>query len=84
VAALLRVCSRTAGSTAKLASGSKPSAFFSPATSSAPSLAPWTEWWPALVGSGQPMMVVSLMNDGLSVTDFAASMASYSAWMSSS
>ncbi len=33
-----------------------------------------------LVGAGQPMIVRSTMNDGLSVTALAASIASYSAW----
>jgi hypothetical protein len=36
-----------------------------------------------LVGAGQPMIVRSTMNDGLSVTALAASIASYSAWTSS-
>jgi len=59
----------------KFLPGSKPSRDFSAATSSAPILEPWTEWSPCLFGSGHPMMVVTLMNDGLSVTALAASTA---------
>ena len=52
--------------------------------SSSPMAAPWMPSVPCLVGSGQPMMVSSLMMEGLSVTLLAASMASWRAWTSSS
>ena len=61
-----------------MANGSlaKPSSAFSAAISSPPSFEPWTLWSPALFGSGQPMIVVTLMKCGLSVTWRAFSMTS--------
>ena len=70
-----RVCAMTSGSTAKLTAGSNPSSSFVAAISSAPSALPWTDSVPRLFGLGQPMIVLSTMSDGLSVTAFAASMA---------
>ena len=82
-AALARAWSTAAGSTAKGLS-SKPSSAFMALISSAPILAPCTECEPALVGSGHPMTVVSLMKEGLSVTARAASIAAYSSSIFSS
>ena len=52
-------------------------------TSSAPSAEPWTLPVFCLFGAGQPMMVRSAMNDGRSVSAFAACSAAYSASTSS-
>ena len=76
-AALARVASTTEVSTANGVS-SKPSSSFSAVISAAPSFEPWTLWSPCLFGSGQPMMVVTLMKCGLSVTALARSSTSYS------
>ena len=75
-AAPLRVQARRTSSTSKDFSGSKPRTFFKPASSSAPSFAPWAAPVPCFVGQGQAMIVDRRMNEGLSVTALAFSMAS--------
>ena len=68
----------TASSSAgKFTAGSKPRIFLVAATSSSPSAEPCAAPVFCLVGAGQPMIVRSAMNDGLSVTALAASKASY-------
>ncbi len=81
--ATLRAWASTSSAIWKWASVSKPRAFFNPATSSPPSLAPWMPPVLALVGEGQPMMVRSEMIDGRVVSAFAARIAASSSFMSS-
>jgi len=54
-------------------SSAKPSTPFSAEISAAPNADPCTEWSPCLLGSGQPMIVVTLMKCGLSVIALAFS-----------
>lgn len=74
-----RVCARTSSLTSKDFSGSKPRTRLVAATSSSPSAEPWAAsvFWAC--GAGQAMIERIAMNDGLSVTAFAASIAAYSA-----
>ncbi|CAM3924783.1 hypothetical protein ISCU110981_19900 [Isoptericola cucumis] len=81
--ATARVWARTSSSMWKLTSGSRPSSFFRPATSSTPMAEPWMPPVFCLVGDGQPMMVRRAMNDGLPVSALAASRAAASASTSS-
>ena len=66
----------TSSATSKVCSGSKPRIFLVAATSSSPSAEPWALPVFCLFGAGQPMIVRSWMNDGRSVTAWAASQAS--------
>ena len=71
-----RTWSMISGSIWKDFSGSKPRISLVAATSSAPSAEPWMPPVFCLVGEGQPMMVLSAIRDGLSVTLVAATIAS--------
>ena len=78
-AACFRAWETTSSGRMKLCSGSRPRARLSPATSSAPSLEPWEDSWPCLVGEGQAMMVCRRISDGRALSARAATMASCSA-----
>ena len=79
-AACLRAWETTSSGRMKLCSGSRPRARLSPATSSAPSLEPWEDSWPCLVGEGQAMTVCRRISDGRALSARATTMASCSAW----
>jgi hypothetical protein len=78
-----RACSSTSASTWNDRAGSRPSTSLVAATSSLPSAEPWILPVFCLFGAGQPMIVRSEMNDGRSVSAFAASNARHSASTSS-
>src|SRR5699024_768302 len=78
-----RVCAITSSSTTNDFSGSKPSTFLVPATSSAPSALPCTFSVPFCVGAGQPMIVLSTISVGLSVSALPSAIASNSSCTSS-
>ena len=78
-----RVCSSTCSGRAKRSLGSRPRFCLRPATSLSPSLAPWEEALPCLVGHGQAMMVLRRISEGRLVSARAASSASCRAFTSS-
>ena len=71
-----RARARASSSTGKFTAGSNPRISLVAATSGAPRAEPCAAPVFFLVGAGQPMIVCSTMNDGLSVTALAASNAS--------
>ena len=64
----LRVCSMTSSATSKVWSGSKPSTSLTARSSSAPRAEPWILPVFCFFGDGQPMIVLRMISDGLSVT----------------